>query len=78
VWRWCAPAWTRTKIELDDADVARVVHRYGLRTKFAKHEAARRAIVERSARLRLDEAVTGSAARGASRYRDLLDRLGQA
>ncbi len=44
----------------------------------SKHEAARRAIVERSARLRLDLAVAQSATRGARRYGELLDRLGKA
>ena len=44
----------------------------------SKHEAARRAIVERSTRLRLDQSVARSAARGAARYAELLDRLGKA
>lgn len=44
----------------------------------SKHEAARRAIVERAARLRQDQAVARSAAAGALRYADLLDRLGKA
>ncbi len=44
----------------------------------SKHEAARRAIVERSVRLRLDLAVARSATRGADRYGELLDRLGKA
>ncbi len=44
----------------------------------SKHEGARRAIVERSARLHLDRAVARSAATGASRYADVLDRLGKA
>jgi len=32
VYRWCMPR-TRTNIEIDDADVAAVMRRYGLRTK---------------------------------------------
>jgi hypothetical protein len=43
-----------------------------------EHEAARQLVVERSARLRLDLAVPRSATRGASRYGELLDRLGKA
>ena len=33
VYRWCMATRTRTNIELDDTDVARVMARYGLRTK---------------------------------------------
>ena len=44
----------------------------------SKHEAARRAIVERAARLHQDQAVAHAAATSARRYAQLLGHLGKA
>ena len=59
-------------------DEERLLNEQAQAEGISKHEAARRAIVERSARLRLDSLVARSAARGATRYGELLDRLGKA
>lgn len=62
------------RLEDDEQDLLREM---AAREGLSQHEVARRAILERAERTKLDRDVRASGERAVSRYADLLERLSQ-